>query len=139
MPANEINITNTPQLSLKLSESTSAVSKSSVKTTSGETRPIESVSVQDIGRLTKIKKDQSLKQITESVAEIREAIAALNNAMQEVSTNLHFSVDDNSNRYIVEVTDSSTGEVIHRVPGEAILRMARQIESLKGILFDDKY
>ena len=139
MPANEINITNTPQLSLKLSESTSAVSKSSVKTTSGETRPIESVSVQDIGRLTKIKKDQSLKQITESVAEIREAIAALNNAMREVSTNLHFSVDDNSNRYIVEVTDSSTGEVIHRVPGEAILRMARQIESLKGILFDDKY
>ncbi len=139
MPANEINITNTPQLSLKLSEPSSAVSKSSVKTTSGETRPIESVSVQDIGRLTKIKKDQSLKQITESVAEIREAIAALNNAMREVSTNLHFSVDDNSNRYIVEVTDSSTGEVIHRVPGEAILRMARQIESLKGILFDDKY
>ena len=89
--------------------------------------------------MTKIKKDQSLKQITESVTEIREAIAALNNAMQEVSTDLHFSVDDISNRYIVEVTDSSTGEVIHRVPGEAILRMARQIESLKGILFDDKY
>lgn len=138
MPANEINI-NTPQLSLKLSEPARAVANSPVKTSSGEAKPKESVSIQDIGRLTKIKKDQSLKEITENVTEIREAIAALNSAMQDISTNLHFSVDDISDRYVVEVTESSTGEVIQRVPSEAILRMARQLESLKGILFDDKY
>jgi flagellar protein FlaG len=139
MPANEININTTPGLSPKLSEPPRTVARSSPKTASADAGSTDSVSIQDIGRLNKIKKDQSLKQITESVTEIREAIAALNNAMQEVSTDLHFSVDDISNRYIVEVTDSSTGEVIHQVPGEAILRMARQIESLKGILFDDKY
>ena len=86
-----------------------------------------------------IKKDESLNEISENVEAIREAIEALNAAMKEASTNLHFSVDDNSNRYVVKVQDSSTGEVIRSVPGEAILRMARQIESLKGVLFDDKY
>ena len=85
-----------------------------------------------------IKKDESLNEISENVEAIREAIEALNAAMKEASTNLHFSVDDNSNRYVVKVQDSSTGEVM-QCAWEAILRMARQIESLKGVLFDDKY
>lgn len=109
-----------------------AKSKSDVK-------PVSTVSIHDIRRMTEIKKDESLNEISENVEAIREAIKALNDAMKEASTNLHFSVDDNSNRYVVKVQDSSTGEIIRSVPGEAILRMARQIESLKGILFDDKY
>jgi flagellar protein FlaG len=48
-------------------------------------------------------------------------------------------VDDTSKRFVVQVTDSDTGEVIRKVPGDAILRIARQIESLKGVLFDDRF
>jgi len=40
---------------------------------------------------------------------------------------------------VIHVTDTNTGEVIRKVPGDAILRVAKQIESLKGILFDDRF
>jgi len=35
------------------------------------------------------------------------------------------------------VTDSSTGEVILKFPGDAVLRVAQNIESMKGVLFDE--
>jgi len=37
------------------------------------------------------------------------------------------------------VTSKQTGEVIRQIPGEAVLRVANSIESLKGILFDDVF
>ena len=58
---------------------------------------------------------------------------------KQVPTSLHFSIDDTSKRFIVQVTDTNTGEIIRKVPGDAILRIAKQIESLKGVLFDDKF
>jgi flagellar protein FlaG len=39
----------------------------------------------------------------------------------------------------VQVTDTQTGEVIRKLPGDAVLAMAKQIESLKGVLFDDMF
>lgn len=138
MSANDIHINSVAPMSQKPNELPTAPVVSPAKSKS-DVKPVSTVSIHDIRRMTEIKKDESLNEISENVEAIREAIKALNDAMKEASTNLHFSVDDNSNRYVVKVQDSSTGEIIRSVPGEAILRMARQIESLKGILFDDKY
>lgn len=139
MSANEIHIKSVgSSASPRPSELPTAPVVSPAKTKS-DVKPVHTVSIHDIRRMADIKKDESLNEISENVEAIREAIEALNAAMKEASTNLHFSVDDASNRYVVKVQDSSTGEVIRSVPGEAILRMARQIESLKGVLFDDKY
>jgi len=63
----------------------------------------------------------------------------LNSSVKKVPTSLEFSIDEASNRFVVQVTDAATGEIIRNVPGDAILRMAKQLESLKGILFDDKF
>ena len=138
MTANDIHINSVAPVSPKPNELPSTPVVSPAKSKS-EVKPVSTVSIHDIRRMADIKKDESLNEISENVEAIREVIEALNAAMKEASTNLHFSVDDNSNRYVVKVQDSSTGEVIRSVPGEAILRMARQIESLKGVLFDDKY
>jgi len=46
-------------------------------------------------------------------------------------------VDGASKRFVVQVTDSSTGEVILKFPGDAVLRVAQNIESMKGVLFDE--
>lgn len=138
MTANDIHINSVTPVSPKPNELPSTPVVSPAKSKS-DVKPVSTVSIHDIRRIADIKKDESLNEISENVEAIREAIEALNAAMKEASTNLHFSVDDNSNRYVVKVQDSSTGEVIRSVPGEAILRMARQIESLKGVLFDDKY
>lgn len=65
-----------------------------------------------------------------------EAIRTLNDKMAISPKNLRFSVDEVSNRYLVVVTDESNGDVIRQVPAEAVLRVAHNIEALKGVLFD---
>jgi flagellar protein FlaG len=64
---------------------------------------------------------------------------ALNAAVKKVPTALHFSRDDSSRRFVVQVTDTNTGEVIRKLPGEAVLRMSKQLDSLKGVLFDEVF
>jgi flagellar protein FlaG len=46
------------------------------------------------------------------------------------------SHDKTSNRYVVSITDKASGEVIRQVPSEAIQQFARNLEGLKGVLFD---
>jgi len=52
---------------------------------------------------------------------------------------LQFSVDSASHRFVVNVTNKDTGELVRSMPGEAILRIAQNLESLKGVLFDELY
>ena len=85
------------------------------------------------------RKTQSINEITEMASEIREAIAAINEAVKKVPTSLDFSVDEASKRFVVHVTDKNTGELIRKLPGDAVLRIARQLESMKGIVFDQKF
>jgi flagellar protein FlaG len=64
------------------------------------------------------------------------AIQTLNERMTKGPKKLSFSVDEVSNRYLVVVTDQRSGEVVRQVPAEAVLRVAHNIEALKGVLFD---
>ena len=102
-------------------------------------KPEPSISAEDVGRAAAARKGESMQQINEAIEHLDDAIEALNAAVRKVPTSLHFSIDDASNRFVVQVTDTNTGEIIRKVPGDAILRIARQIESLKGVLFDDKF
>jgi flagellar protein FlaG len=71
--------------------------------------------------------------------DIKAAVSKLNAAMKSAPTSLQFSVDTASNRFIVSVTDKDTGELVRTIPGEAILRVAHNLESLKGVLFDELF
>ena len=92
-----------------------------------------------MSRIAAERKTKLMDQISINVKELNEAIDTLNSAVRRVPTSLHFSVDEASKRFVVQVTDTQTGEIIRNVPGDAILRMAKQLESLKGILFDDRF
>ena len=65
------------------------------------------------------------------------ALKDVNSTLATSNTNLSFSVDPSSKRTIIEVKDGETGDIILKLPGDAILRIAANIESLKGILFDE--
>jgi uncharacterized FlaG/YvyC family protein len=45
-------------------------------------------------------------------------------------------VDESVQRFVVEVKDSDTGELIAKYPAESALRIAESLETLKGVLFD---
>lgn len=84
-------------------------------------------------------KAATLDELNQNHAEFKKAVIEINKALEKIPTTLAFQVDETSNRFVVNVADISTGELIRKIPGDAVLRIARQLESLKGIIFDDKY
>jgi flagellar protein FlaG len=77
-----------------------------------------------------------LEMIRERLIEIS---ASLNEDMKIRSKNLSFSIDKDTNRMVVTVTDKESGKVIKQIPSEAVIKVAHSMEALKGILYDDSY
>ena len=96
-------------------------------------------SSQDLNKELVSRKGESMVQISENAAAIHKYMEALNAAVKNVPTALHFSRDESSRRFVVQVTDTNTGEVIRKLPGDAVLRMSQQLDSLRGVLFDELY
>jgi flagellar protein FlaG len=84
-------------------------------------------------------KAATMSELNRNHDDFKKAVVEINKALEKIPTTLAFQVDESSKRFIVNVADISTGEVIRKIPGDAVLRIARQLESLKGIIFDDKY
>ena len=84
-------------------------------------------------------KAATFNELTANHEDFKKAVVEINKALEKIPTTLAFQVDETSNRFVVNVADISTGELIRQIPGDAVLRIARQLESLKGIIFDDKY
>jgi flagellar protein FlaG len=84
-------------------------------------------------------KEATISELNKNYDDFKKAVVEINKALEKIPTTLAFKVDESSKRFVVNVADISTGELIRQIPGDAVLRIARQLESLKGILFDDKY
>jgi len=78
----------------------------------------------------------SAEQMSKVNARLEEAIRTLNASVERNPNKLQFSVDSVSKKVMVVVTDEVTGETVRQVPAEAILRVAHNIEAMKGLLFD---
>lgn len=74
-----------------------------------------------------------------SSAELKAAVDAINTAVQQSNRNLEFSVDSDTNRTVVRMVDTSTGELIRQFPSESVLEIARGIEQFQqGLLLTQK-
>ena len=78
----------------------------------------------------------NLEMIRDRLKEISES---LNSEIKMRSRDLQFSVDEVTNRFLVTVLDQDSGKVVKQIPSDAILKVAHNLEALKGILFDDRY
>lgn len=65
--------------------------------------------------------------------------------LQVQNRNLAFTVDDKTNRSVVTVKDSESGDVIRQIPSEEVLRLAERIKTLQedvgssvGVLVNNK-
>ena len=70
----------------------------------------------------------------ESQRKLSEAIARLNEMMQSTGTNLNFSRDEVLNQTVITVKNTESGHVIRQIPDITFLKVAHNIESLKGLL-----
>lgn len=68
---------------------------------------------------------------------LQEAAKQLNEQMQRNSRDLSFTVDDMTNTVVVTVKNRQ-GEVVRQIPNEVALRVAHNLENIKGLLQDEK-
>jgi flagellar protein FlaG len=81
-------------------------------------------------------KQDVLETITQVADDIREAIETLNTTLDLGKTKAMISHDADLNRYIVKIADEESGEIIREIPSEAVLKFARNLREIKGLLFD---
>ena len=82
----------------------------------------------------KVKSLSTLASVNES---IDDAVAVLNEALSRKNTSAQIRRDEQLNRFLVTIKDTDSGEIVREVPPEALLKFARNLEELKGILFDE--
>ena len=73
----------------------------------------------------------------ESRRSLEETSKQLNEQMRRNSRDLRFSVDDVANKVVLTVTNKE-GEVVRRIPNEVALRVAHNLDDVKGLMQDNK-
>lgn len=63
---------------------------------------------------------------------------ALNSVSKAIDRNLQFSVDKETGRIVIKVTDGDTGDVIRVIPPDQVSKMRDSFGSLVGLLFADE-
>lgn len=71
-------------------------------------------------------------------AQLSQALQSINKALQTSSSNLEFSVDDDTDRTIVKVVDRQTGDVIRQMPSAEALEIAKALDRMAGKLFHEE-
>ena len=82
--------------------------------------------------------DKSSQHLSGLQEAITDAIETLNESLARSPTKADISHDDLLNRYVVRISDKQSGEVVREIPSEELLKFARYLEKLRGILFDTK-
>jgi flagellar protein FlaG len=73
-----------------------------------------------------------------SIEEIKGAVDDLNDRLAKQEVAVSFTVDDKTNRVVVQITDSDSGKMIRQIPSEETLKFARNVEKGVGLLVDSK-
>lgn len=74
-----------------------------------------------------------------SIVQLQRLIESMNKTMQQNNSSLEFSVDGSSEKVLVKLIDTSTGDVIRQIPSKEILAIAQSIEQMQqGLLLNKK-
>jgi flagellar protein FlaG len=73
----------------------------------------------------------------ETLRAMEETSEQLNKQMQRNSRDLSFSVDDVANKIVLTVKNKD-GDVVRQIPNEVALRVAQNLDNVKGLMQDEK-
>ena len=92
--------------------------------------------IQSLANKAKSDRESSLESIEGVAEDIEDAIEILNATLEKAPTRAIISRDEQLNRFIVKIADERSGEIVREIPSEAVLRFARNLQEIKGLLFD---
>ncbi len=80
-------------------------------------------------------KDKELlsKLTTKDIEKLKEDT---NRVLAQINIQLDFTVDKDLKRIVVKVIDKETGKVIRQIPPEEMLKIAKRMEEMSGVLID---
>ncbi|MGK0304343.1 MAG: flagellar protein FlaG [Gammaproteobacteria bacterium] len=138
----EINVSQVGQDFAVPRESTTADSIRTNRLTETEQASAQ-LETKDLSESADISEIKEQVPIEVSSGQIDTAVSQLNDFVQSNSRQLNFSVDEGSNKQVVKVTDSESGEIIRQIPSEEILRISERLQDLQtevgtavGLLFN---
>ena len=84
--------------------------------------------------------DQAVLKSTEDVLEIESAVEKLNKKLesQNQDLNVGYSVDAESGKIVVRISDANNGKLVRQIPSEETLEFARNVKKGKGLLLNTK-
>ena len=123
----EINVS---QVSQNVAAPRADIAPDSIRTNESTEDNLLSVSPETKGLSNTVDKNKQTY-IDVSAEQIENAVTKLNEFVQTNSTQLNFSVDEGSNKQVVKVTDSKSGDIIRQIPSEEILRLSERLQELQ--------
>jgi flagellar protein FlaG len=70
--------------------------------------------------------------------EIRDAVEKIKQFVLPVTSDIQFSIDEDTDKTVVTVVDRGTKEVIRQIPSEEMLEIAKALDRLQGLLIRQK-
>lgn len=72
------------------------------------------------------------------IKELEQAVKQSNEATEALNIGIRFKLHDSSERFMVQVVDRISNEVIKEIPPERLLNLVGQIQEMIGLLQDEK-
>ena len=115
-----------------------SVTDSSVARVASSPKVDEANALPSDGKELPLKETDTESKPTETVAaQIEQAVSEINEYVQSIQRDLHFSVDKDSGLTIVRVRDKESGELIRQIPEDIFLSLAQNLKENQAIhLFD---
>ena len=69
---------------------------------------------------------------------VEQAVKDINEFFQNVRRTLEFNIDEDSGRMVIQIKDAETNKVIRQIPPDYVIKLAKQLGEVKGLLFEEK-
>jgi flagellar protein FlaG len=105
------------------------------------TQPANDLNLQSLLKLNqqqtqKVQKGEEKKQLTPE--EVQEALKNLKEKLSILNTQLEIKIDKETDTIVVKVIDKTTHKVIRQIPPEYVLKIAKYLDEIAGILYNEK-
>ncbi len=81
---------------------------------------------------------EAAKDVATTNQDIKEKVALIQNSINQIDSQVQFSVEEDLDRVVVKVVERDTGELIRQIPSEEVLQAQRFLEEQPGILLEEE-
>ncbi|WP_456435543.1 flagellar protein FlaG [Thermovibrio ammonificans] len=106
------------------------------------TKPAIDVNLQNINRLEQQQLQQTVNKKGEegkvTPEQLQEALKDLKDKLSILNTQLEIKIDKDTDIIVVKVIDKTTHKVIRQIPPEYVLKIAKYLNEIAGLLYNEK-